>query len=288
MVMRPYSSTSAPLTRTNQEIGTDGYAAPELSENPREATPAADVYSLGRVAAWFLTNQRPKPGRRLLPDDQYLHWRPFILECTQEEITDRVQDMVTLRSMLQSMLESRDEPLEEKAERITQDILLGKTTEVDALVTLATAHPANHSIFFDNLALVTSSLISDWTRKNPERAAELAILMSRHLVESPWEDRDRDYIGTPLSFVHTILRTLIDARCVGLAQDAAPWFFTADAHCGHLEQTRRTVEWLDELTGPGERAMSRALTGSGPAVLAYYGAFDWTPRSVVLAALLHP
>ncbi|MGV9929998.1 protein kinase domain-containing protein [Streptomyces olivaceoviridis] len=286
MVMRPYSPTSSPLTRTNQEIGTDGYAAPELSENPREATPAADVYSLGRVAAWFLTGQKPRPGRRLLPDDRYLHWRPFILECTQEELTRRVQDMTALRGMLQEVLGSRDEPIEEKAERIANDILLGKTSEIDTLVTLATAYPNSHVIFFDNLAPLTTSLLSEWTRKNPERASELAVLMARHLRESPWEDRDPDYMGTPLSFIHTILRTLIEVRHVAFAQDAAPSFFAAEAHCGHREQTRRTIEWLDELSGPAERVISRALTGAGPTVLAYYRAFDWTPRSAVLATLI--
>ncbi|MBZ3908202.1 serine/threonine-protein kinase [Streptomyces griseiscabiei] len=288
MVTRPYSPNSSPLTRTNQEIGTDGYAAPELSENPREATPAADVYSLGRVAAWFLTGQRPKAGRPLLPDGTYLHWRPFIWECTQEEIARRVKDMPALRKLLARVPESRDEPVEARAEKITEDILLGKTTEIETLVTLAMAYPNSHAIFFDNLAPLTSSLVAEWTRKNPDRASELAITMARHLSESPWEDRDRDYMGTPLSFIHTILRTLISAKQIGLAQDAAPSFFAADAHCGYLEQTRRTTEWLDELEGQAERAISRALTGSGSTVLAYYGALGWTPRSAILATLINP
>ncbi|GGS50183.1 protein kinase domain-containing protein [Streptomyces cinerochromogenes] len=287
MVRRPAGSTENPLTRTGQAIGTDGYAAPELSDNPRTATAAADVYSLGRVTAWFLTKKSPKAGRRLLPDDESLmHWRPFIVECTQEEVSQRTKSMGELRVKLQDVLDSRNEPIEEKAERLIEQVLLGDDSGLEPLFTLAEAYPNNAIVYIDCLALLTSPILIATAKKTPDRIAEIAATMARLLVQTPWGDRDREYKGTPLAFIHTTLRALVLNRQLGLAQDLATEFFRADAHCGYHDQTRRTTEWLDELSGTAERTLSRALTGGGATVVAYYRAFPWTPRSTGLATLL--
>ncbi|MCT2541616.1 serine/threonine-protein kinase [Streptomyces atratus] len=289
MVRRPPGATENPLTRTGQAIGTDGYAAPELSDDPRTATAAADVYSLGRVTAWFLTKKSPKAGRRLLPDDEKLmHWRPFIVECTQDEVSQRTNSMAELRAKLQDVLDSRDEPVEDRAERLIEQVLLGEHSSLEPLFTLAEAYPNNSVVYIDALALLTSPILNETAKRTPERIAEIATTMARLLVKTPWGDRDLEYKGTPLAFIHTTLRALVINRQLGLAQDLATEFFRADAHCGHHEQTRRTTEWLDELDGAAERAVSRALTGGGPAVVAYYRAFSWTPRSAGLATLLAP
>ncbi|MFB8105157.1 protein kinase domain-containing protein [Streptomyces bacillaris] len=287
MVRRPPGATDNPLTRTGQAIGTDGYAAPELSDDPRTATAAADVYSLGRVAAWFLTNKNPKAGRRLLPDDESLmHWRPFIMECTQEEVSRRTHSMGKLREKLQDVLDSRNEPIEDKAERLIEQVLLGERSHLEPLFTLAEAYPNNAVIYVDSLALLTSPILTEAVQRTPDRIADIAATMSRLLVQTPWGDRDEEYKGTPLSFIHTTLRTLLINGQLGLAQDLATEFFRADAHCGYHEQTRRTTEWLDDLSGTAERTLSRALTAAGAAVVAYYRAFPWTPRSTGLATLL--
>ncbi|MFJ8140148.1 serine/threonine protein kinase [Streptomyces sp. NPDC096013] len=289
MVRRPPGSTKNPLTRTGQEIGTDGYAAPELSDDPRTATRAADVYSLGRVAAWFLTRKHPKAGRRHLPDDHNLmHWRPFIVECTKEEVKQRTGSMTELREKLQNVLEHRNEPVEDTAERLTEQILLGEHASTEALFTLAEAYPNNADIYLDSLAMLTSPILTESAKNTPDRIAEIATTMAFLLTQTPWGDRDEKYKGTPLAFIHMTLRALVETGQIGLAQDLATEFFRADAHCGHHDQTRRTTEWLDELTGTAERALSRALTGAGASVMAYYRAFPWTPRSAGLAALLGP
>ena len=50
------------LTRFGQTFGTPFFTAPEVHHDPRAATPASDVYSLGALASWFTTitrDQRP-------------------------------------------------------------------------------------------------------------------------------------------------------------------------------------------------------------------------------------
>lgn len=108
---------SRALTRPGQRMGTPGFDAPELDVDPSRATEAVDVYSLGRVTAWFLTGQDPRSGVRLLPDGELIHWRPFVRACTEQDLDQRVPTMAALRQLLKQVFDHRDDPLPERASR---------------------------------------------------------------------------------------------------------------------------------------------------------------------------
>ena len=95
LVRRPHGMTTA---RTAQgDFGTAGFAAPELSDDPHVASPAADVYSLGRIAAWAVTRVNPKPNIPLLPPDG--PWRGIVRASTDDAPTRR-PTMSAFRQML--------------------------------------------------------------------------------------------------------------------------------------------------------------------------------------------
>ncbi|MEV8417271.1 serine/threonine-protein kinase [Streptomyces niveus] len=284
MVRRPQQAGRSPLTKTGQQMGTPGFDAPELSDDPRKATAAVDVYSLGRVAAWFLTGKMPQTGRPLLPDGDVLHWRQFVLACTQEEIVARLPNMTELRQELNAISTERDEPPAQRARRLVNGLLRGADDNLDDLVSVAEAYSNDASLYIDHLARVPSITLRTWVGRSPQQGATLGSCMARHLVDSPWEDRDQEYLGTPLGFIHGVLRALVECGQLGLAQDIAGGFFAADAHWRHFEQRMRTREWLDDLDTSGVKAMIRALTRCGDSVLAYYREAGWRPRNPVLDA----
>ncbi|WP_326593664.1 serine/threonine-protein kinase [Streptomyces sp. NBC_01294] len=284
MVRRPLPVGKSPLTKTGQQMGTPGFDAPELNDDPRKATAAVDVYSLGRVAAWFLTGKMPQTGRPLLPDGDVLHWRQFVLECTQEEVIARLSSMDDLRRQLNAILTERDEPPAQRARRLVNGLLRGTVGSLEDLVALAEAYGHDASLFFDQLARVPSLTLRRWVAESPQRAATLGSRMAHHLVDSPWEDRDQQYVGTPLGFVHTVIRALVETGQLGLAQDMAGDFFAADAYWRYSEQRTRTQEWLDELDAPSVKAMIRALGRCGDVVRTYYREGGWRPQSPVLHA----
>lgn len=277
---------SQALTRTGQRMGTPGYDAPELDINPSDARPAVDVYSLGRVAAWFLTGQEPRPGVPLLPESDYaLHWRHFVRECTQQDAGRRVASMSDLVRLLGDVGNHREEPVLVRAERLSLEVRDGDNESLIALVALAETHSENTELFLDYIARVPSGRIGTWVQAEPARAAHLTIRMCDHVVGPSWGDRDPQYVETPLLFSLGILRLLAEMRLYGLLQDAATPYFKADVHWAYGPQRVRTLEWLADLTDQPAKAVAREMS-SGTDVVAYYQEPGWRPRSAVLTDLL--
>lgn len=90
---RPRGQTSVPRrTRTGSGFGSEGFAAPELlSGNPHNATPATDIYSIGRLIGAILTGQSPETNIPLLPESG--PWRAVAAEATHRQPEDRPQDV---------------------------------------------------------------------------------------------------------------------------------------------------------------------------------------------------
>ena len=283
MVRRPHGSSSPRLTRTGAGMGTPGFDAPELDDDPSKATEATDVYSLGRVVAWFLTGRWPKSGYPLLPDGDALRWRVFVKACTEPSIDDRLATMRELRAALDDVFSIHDEPPAQLTRRLLEGVLRGEAARLEELVSVALAHRDDPVIYLDHLARVPTGQTRAWVLGSPGTAAQAATCMAQHLLTSPWEDRDRQYVGTPLGFVHTVLQALVEAGELGNAQDVAGKFVAADAYWNHPPQRRRSIEWLTDLGSPADVMMVRLLANR-PDLLNYYRT-GLKPQSTALAAV---
>jgi serine/threonine protein kinase len=283
MVNRPSGGTSGRLTRAGG-MGTAGFDAPELNDNPSAATAAVDVYSLGRVAAWFLTGKWPNSGHPLLPDGPALRWRVFVKAATEPRIADRLPNMAAVREEVNAVFTVHDEPASQRAAYLLDLVLQGDATKLDELITTALAHQDDVDAYLDSLARVPTAQIRTWTVDSPEQATEVACRMAQHLVTSPWGDRDREYVGTPLSFVQAVMQSLADSDKLGLAQDVASKFFAADVHWQYEPQHQRSIEWLSDLEGTAATMVAYVLA-TKPQLIEYYRS-GLTPRSPELAAIL--
>ncbi len=95
---RPSSVSPSSSSETrNGELGTTGFAAPELFGDAHRAGPAADVYALGRIAAWAVTREWPQQNVPLLPTGA---WRQFVRHTTEHDAARRPQEMKEVLSML--------------------------------------------------------------------------------------------------------------------------------------------------------------------------------------------
>jgi eukaryotic-like serine/threonine-protein kinase len=101
---RPRGQTSGTRrTRTGSGFGSEGFAAPELSDDPHnDATPATDIFSIGQLIGAVLTRRRPRANIRLLPEEG--PWRPVVAEATHLDPADRPQNIDEFLRLLKDHL----------------------------------------------------------------------------------------------------------------------------------------------------------------------------------------
>ncbi|HET9895295.1 MAG TPA: serine/threonine-protein kinase [Streptosporangiaceae bacterium] len=283
LVSRRYGIGSIPLTKAGTPLGTDGFAAPEVMADGRSATPAADVYSLGRIAEWYLTGKIPAVGARVLPDGGKVHWRSFVRACTEHEASRRA-DLATFRILLDEVFTLVPGPPSQRAHDMVTGILRSKPVALSELFRLAGDHADDAEAYLDELARLPPSTLRDWTRRDPEGAAETACQMCRHVThEMSWKDRDAEYACTPLSFVQVILMDLAAQGALGLVEDVAQDFFPADLKWSRRSQRTRVREWLADLDGETATVIARVMTRNS-AIAEYYSPLR--ARHPQLASLL--
>lgn len=99
---RRQGETTFRRTGTGQFMGTDGFAAPEAWTDAHRMTCQADIYSLGRLIAWAVTEQWPVPNLPLAPADG--PWAAIIVKSTafaprdrHESVSELLRDLKELR-----------------------------------------------------------------------------------------------------------------------------------------------------------------------------------------------
>lgn len=101
LARRPRGHTTNPnRTRTGVLIGTEGFAAPELSQNAHTAGPTADIYSLGQLIGWALLQHWPQPNIPLIPPDE--PWRAVVHAATQYDPAQRPATIDAFLAMLET------------------------------------------------------------------------------------------------------------------------------------------------------------------------------------------
>lgn len=268
MVHRPPSTSIPPLTRAGQGMGTDGFAAPEVWTDATAATPAADVYSVGRVVAWFLTGTWPMPNQNLLPDGKYQHWRGFVRASTEPNVADRIKTIPALRARFGRVFAIKDQPVEERAAKLVEEMFAGAEGRLRQLADLALDHLDNQDVFIDWLAQAPSQQLRVWVAAEPDAAARLGQTMARMLNPDSWGDRDPEYIGTPLTFVLLVLSSLVTSGHEALAEDLAEDYFLAVTRCRFAPHRLRSTQWLEVLDEGSGRFVTRAISAH-PEVVAY-------------------
>jgi eukaryotic-like serine/threonine-protein kinase len=284
LVSRPYGTGSIPLTASGTTLGTDGFSAPEVMTNGRSATAAADVYSLGRIAAWYLTGQVPKPNVALLPDGNMMHWRSFVKACTEFEVSRRASDMTAFRELLEQVFTLVPERPATRARSLVKKIILGQEVAASDVFRLAADCPDDDEAYLDELARLPPGFLREWARLDAAGAAAAACQMCHHLTtDASWKGRDDEYARTPLSFVRGILLELAARNDLGPVEDVAHDFFAADMKWGQPSHRTRVREWLAGLDGGSATVIARIIARN-PAIRDYYHPF--TARHPDLASTM--
>lgn len=99
IVRRPRGLTTDPQrTRIGTLLGSEGFAAPELSDDAHSAGPQADIYSMGQLIGWVTTGRNPRANIPLLPESR--SWRRVVRAATHEDPIQRPQTVIELLELI--------------------------------------------------------------------------------------------------------------------------------------------------------------------------------------------
>ncbi|MFG2489870.1 PaeR7I family type II restriction endonuclease [Streptomyces caniferus] len=168
---RPRGQTTLP-GRTGHYIGTEGFAAPELSSDPHNTTcHASDIYSLGRVIAWALTGRSPQVNVPLLPDAG--PWRSVVRAATQPDPAERPQSVDELLALIAREFSVPQRPPIEQAEPLLIAARASDPASVNALLALITDFPDDYGLYVEVLIELPAELAAPPLSRNPEQADAL-------------------------------------------------------------------------------------------------------------------
>lgn len=163
---RPRGQTSTAGVLTNAAIGTEGFAAPELSVNGHEATPASDIYSIGQLIGWILTGTWPQANVPLLP--QHGPWHAVVRQTTQHNPAHRPQNIAAFLDLVTRETGSHSELPIVRAHRLLKNADNDDTAAAAHLLTLAADQPDSYELYLDvvthlNVRTTPLSNIDQWT-----------------------------------------------------------------------------------------------------------------------------
>ncbi|MFJ4719140.1 AbiJ-related protein [Streptomyces luteogriseus] len=177
IVRRPRGQTTK-AGRTRFEIGTEGFAAPELFVAAHEATPAADIYGIGRVIAWALTGKYPQMNVQLLPAPG--PWRNVTRVATRPDPDQRPQSIQDLRELINRELIEPAEPPTERAKRLWERTRAGDPAALTFLLELIADHPEDYELYVHTLTELSAEQVGPWLSRNPQGSDRLLKAMADH------------------------------------------------------------------------------------------------------------
>ncbi|WP_055594356.1 protein kinase domain-containing protein [Streptomyces hirsutus] len=256
IVRRPRGQTTK-AGRTRFEIGTEGFAAPELFVSAHEATAAADIYGIGRVIAWALTGKYPQMNVPLLPDPG--PWRDITRIATRPDPAQRPQSIQDLRDLINRELTEPAEPPTEQAKRLWERTRAGDPAAVTALLELITDHPEDYELYVRTLTELSAEQAGPWLSRNPEGSDRLFKAMASHADGRGTRRVQFAEAARAAIWLHTIANFAAAKDDWDLLEESARTMCTWDAAWDQWSAQDQIAPWLRSLSGQAAQLVASVL-----------------------------
>lgn len=256
IVRRPRGQTTK-VGRTGLYIGTEGFAAPELSVAPHEATESSDIYSIGRVIAWALTGELPRTNLPSLPPPG--PWRPIVRATTHLDPQRRPQTVSDLLALIdrehQAILE---DPLE-SAQTLLEAAGTGHAAAADTLLALVGGHPEDYELHVGVLARLDIQQAGPALERDPAQAHSLLRALAEHVHG---DDKHMVQFGDAAAVVlwlRGICAYAADHCDWDLLEEAAHTMCTWDGAWDQWSAQDKIVPWLRALKSEAASVVAAVL-----------------------------
>ncbi|MFF9436753.1 protein kinase [Streptomyces sp. NPDC014735] len=282
IVRRPLGQTTNPK-RTGTAIGTLEFGAPELSVDPHNATPASDIYSLGKVIGWLLTGLPPETNVPLLPAGP---WRGVVRRCTYRDPHQRPQTIADFLDVVeQETAPQIDLPIA-RAQQLLAAAQEGDTDAARQLLALAADHGDDYELYLDVLPNLDMDTAAPLLLDHPEQTRTLVEAMTGHVRGdgNGWPHYNES--KRAIAWLRGIARHAAEEEQWDLLEEAARGMCTWDEASNEFDQQIATRNWLRRLRGQAARIVAGALRDHPGSARFYYElaserAVDMAIRSAV-------
>ncbi|MFB7575205.1 dsDNA nuclease domain-containing protein [Streptomyces sp. NPDC056165] len=253
---RPPGQTTHPQrTRVGVSMGSEGFAAPELSIDAHSAGPPADVYSLGQLIGWVVTGRNPQQNIPLTPDSG--PWRAVVREATR---TDPRRRPATVRAFLDLIAQELDTPPVPpvvQAETLRDSLNAGAANAPEQLVILAAAHPDDAALYCDVLLNIDPEALIPALMADAPRALEIVRAMPELL--GTHRSTERGEVDAVILWLFTVAHHAADAAQLDLLEESCNGAFAWDALWDQWTPQDKIRPWLRTLTGDAAGSVAGAL-----------------------------
>lgn len=290
IVRRPRGQTTSP-GRTGRVIGTAEFGAPELSVDPHNATPASDIYSLGRVIGWLLTGAKPEANVPLLPPPGS-PWRTVVRQCTFREPSNRPQTIDEFLDLVEREMASPLELPIARAQQLLQGAEDGDAEAARRLLALVADHSGDYELYLDVLARLNMDLTAPLLLANTEQAFTLIAAITGHVQGDGTSWPRYNECKRAIAWLRGVARHAARAENWDLLEEAARGMCTWDAASNEFDQQIATGDWLRQLRGQAAQILAGVLREHPGSAHYYYEltserSVDVAIRSAIASATSH-
>ncbi|MFF3247052.1 serine/threonine-protein kinase [Streptomyces sp. NPDC002870] len=259
IVRRPRGQTSTAGVLTKTSIGTEGFAAPELSIDGHDVTPASDIYSLGQLIGWIFNGTWPRSNVPLLPPPG--PWYGVVRQATQLDPAHRPQDIAAFLDLVARETAPHTELPITRAHRLLEDANdRDDSTAAAQLLALAADQPGSYELYLDAVAKLSVPTAERALLANTHQAVTVVRALTGHAAGDDrgdwpeWPERD-SAVWWLLDVARLAAREnqwdLLDAAVQGMCD----W----DGRWDRWKPQNDIKSWLRTLTGQAATVVASAL-----------------------------
>ncbi|MDV7220515.1 serine/threonine protein kinase [Streptomyces prunicolor] len=256
---RPAGLTTDPQrTKVGMNMGSKGFAAPELTGEAHSAGPPADIYSLGQLIGWAVTGKDPLANIALIPASG--PWRAVVREATRRDPDRRPPTVQAFIDLVAREIEAPPVPPVIYGETLRDSLNSAGEAARDApekLVSLAATHPEDAALYCDVLLRVSPEVLLPALMADPARAVEIVRAMSELL--GTHRPPERGEVDAVILWLFAVARHAADAAELHLLEECCNGAFSWDALWDQWRPQDEIRPWLRTLRGDAAASAAGAL-----------------------------
>ncbi|MBB1258320.1 protein kinase domain-containing protein [Streptomyces alkaliterrae] len=256
IVRRPRGQTTK-AGRTGHYLGTEGFAAPELFEKPHDATPASDIYSIGRVIAWALTGELPRTNLPLLPPPG--PWRGIVRAATQHDPERRPQTIRDLLALIDRENTAHHEDPLQVARPLLEAANNGDLAAAHSLLTVVGDHPEDYDLHVGVLARLAAEHAGPALSRDVPRAHGLLRALAEHVDGDGTRLVQFGEASVVVIWLQAICAYAASQSDWDLLEEAAHAMCTWDGAWDQWSAQDKVVPWLASLGGDAASVVASVL-----------------------------